>query len=287
MSLDIRNGYRLDVRRSRANEHSFESVSDVVNAFKQQARPIAQTLVNRRAAYLCARVIDQRVLEVRAPIDGMDVPAEWSPLEAALSILLDRYGQTVDGDRPSPAYAFDAHLTIIPAGGEVLALLWAYDPGFFRVWEETEGVVPFPYWESEERPLDITEEEWSIRESIWLDACSNGDDPWCVTGYTTEVLGRWGMPVPHIDGVMAYIPPRHERALLYAMDRVLRRRLKKNAGSDELTRMIAFDSALRHFRGTREGNAELQCEREDIEAVLPAISASMLVHEQEKPERPQ
>jgi hypothetical protein len=276
VSIQIYNGYRLAVRRSRSNEHSFEAIGAVLTEFKRQARPVVQTLVNKRTAYLCARIIDNRVLEFTQPIDGIEVPPDWSPMMGALRILLNRYREAQDSSIRDPDYDLEARITVIPSGGEVLALLWAAQPQLMDVWAKTEGVEWFPYWNNQDRPAGVSQEEWAVREGLWSDAC--GEDVWTVAGYTTEVIGRYGLPVAGIDGVFAYLPVVEERAELYALDRVVGRRCRTHGGVHVIDMV---QEAIQWVRGTREGNAAFQNERDEIATVLPPITAAMLAQEEE------
>lgn len=289
MALEIHNGYRIVVRRSRTQaHHSLEDVYGVLDAFKQAARPVIQTLVDKRAAQLCGHIVDQRALETSFPIDGTVVPADWSPLIGATSIMLDRYGRWYDGDNQDPIYSLDAQVTIVPADGEVLALLWTEQSVLVDAWESVDGVELFAYWDVEpfeaERPRTVSKEEWAVRRGAWSSIV--GHDTWEVAGLTTPVLGRYGLPAPQIDGIMAYMPTPAERAKLFAMHRLLVRQCRAYTPTDSFEQLANLDQELARIKGTRDGNAAFRYECDQIANVLPEITAWMLVHEEERVEAP-
>lgn len=286
MRIEVHNGYRISVRSNRTGtHHSYEEVCALLTQFRQAARPIIQTLVNKRAAYLCARIIDQRALELMTPIDGTVVPEAWSPLIGATSILLDRFEHWYATGVPNRVYSLDAHVTITQTSHEVVALLWTEQPQIVEAWEQLDGVAPFAYWDDDlfsGRPDNVSEAEWAIRRGVWQEIAGRGS--WDCIGLSTCVIGRYGLPSPHIDGVMAYIPDASERARLYAAHRAVSRQHRAiQIAEPDNDPLVALDQAIGWCKGTREGRAAYNVEHQALVDFLPDINALTLVHEEEPP----
>jgi hypothetical protein len=220
-------------------------------------------------------VIDQRILDLPARVEGVTYAHEESPMGVAYRIVLNRHQLAYEGEH-DPRYEFDCTLTVLPTSGELLALLATSRPPIQRVWEATEGVFPMPYWSEGDPPEGVSEAEWAVREGLWAEVLEAGHTL-DARGYTTSCFGRYGIPVPAPADVLSRLPTTAQRAQVFAVDRAVARRFRQENTKTRMGKELALAGALQWATGSRDGHAMVEGEREHITQMLPTITEAMLI----------
>jgi hypothetical protein len=255
-----RNGYRLC-----PSSDSVRALWELLEAFKERARPLLREALCREMAQACARVLDNRALDLPRSAAGVAYEARDTPYEVAYRVVLRRHQANYEACR----YEFDAHVSVLPVS-ETLALLHTENAAAREAWEATPGVEPFPCWSDEK---GATAGEWAVRSAFWEEALDRSPS---VAGFRTECFGQFGLPVPEPEEVALYIPERRERALLLATERVLGRWLRRQPPPSDRAVPLLVLEGIQWVRSDREGHAQVEGERDEIAPQLPLIDVPMV-----------
>ena len=248
-------GYRLASQSPNA--------PNLVAAFFIQAKPLLYKAVCKQAAVLCAYVIDQRVLELPPIIGGLSSSTTETPLTVAYRVLLKAHRQA---HATGIVQETDIHLTLYPSHDDTLILLQTQNEEVVALWEAQAHVEPFQYL----RTPDMTDAEWAIRSSIWDAALVESN------GYKTECFGKYGLPVPHEEDILSYVPIRKERARVLGTDRVFGQWLRRQVVEDDCFIPATVLQGIQWLHGEPEANAAIQDEAAQIEPILPMIDYELL-----------
>lgn len=132
--------------------------------------------------------------------------------------------------RRDPLFDFEFEITIFPIASKTLAMLFCDNRTLTKILTEPliesypRLIEPYPYWDNTDRPDDVTDEEWRIREDDWDRAIG------------IEVPGRAGLtrtyhtlygPDFQIADILASLDPLDERAKRLAEEILINQRCKE------------------------------------------------------------
>lgn len=262
MSTKIFNGYRI---RSR----DFGEVHKIVSAFKEVARPLLLNRYYQVMADQCARVCDALALGKFSPNE--DTRGQ-SVISFCSSLVTKAYFDIYRSDRRNPLFDFDAQLTLVPSGDSTLVLFYceAFNESVVEAWKATAGVEYFGYWNNTDRDEACSEEEWEARGAAWDEALGRGAP--AVVGYTTEILGLYGLPYAGTKEVLSHVQPRHERALVWAVDLLVDEQTSgKILTADDVGKVVQIVNEV------RKDTAAMEAKANSVLSVLPEITKENLL----------
>lgn len=221
MSTKIFNGYRLS---------GAACPLDVVSDLRARIRPVYRTLYLTVAAQLAATAADALLAgePIEAAAAGTD--SGWrhtltearSPLLFAVAVLDQTWQRIRATGRRDAALDLQCEVVFLadPADRQHLyALLYAEAEPYRETFEDMTGVTAWPYWNSTDRPDNITEAEWEHRRQVWDRVL--GDDPPARRGLVWSLLGDFHSVHPTAGEVLDYLPSRAARARAVARRQVL------------------------------------------------------------------
>jgi hypothetical protein len=210
MSTKIYNGYRLRAA-------SLRSVDRIINRFRARAVPVLREAAVRRIVEVAVRLIDVRALGRQT-----DAAADEPPILYATTTVGEAYRKIYTTSKRDPYHDFDCHICVVSAKRATLALLYTENHDVTKLWERTRGVEPFPYWNNADQPEDVSPRAWRARGRIWEQAVGHATPATC--GYTTELLGIYGLPNPTAEEMLRLAPDVDTRARSFAFDDVVGKR---------------------------------------------------------------
>lgn len=134
---------------------------------------------------------------------------EESPLAGLLVEVLDRQREAKKSGLRDHEVDTEASAVILPANGKVLVMVFAEHASMRDI--ITRGLIPHQYWDSTDKPDDVSEEEWEKRRQDWETAL--GADPlWrpAACGPVIEFVQSNEFPNP--EKVLEQLPTRDKRA---------------------------------------------------------------------------
>ena len=109
--------------------------------------------------------------------DALGIPREkpeCTPRFAALMHISDKIEATRHSATRSPSYDFEFSVALLPSPHGTLALVFTECRELFDAFGKSELVQPYPYWDSHDRPNDLTDDEWNERGAAWGAALGRG-----------------------------------------------------------------------------------------------------------------
>lgn len=173
MSTRIHHGYRID--DDLLDERSF------VAAARGVFGPIYEAEYLTLAVAIATQVHDCRLLAAGQPIDvgavavgsaGDDVPPTnvMNALSVADRVMARTHAAIRDSGLRNPTFDFACEIVLLrDLGGDggLYALLYTDRSTYRETWAGLRSVTPWPYWNSTDRPDDITYDEWEQRRLTW------------------------------------------------------------------------------------------------------------------------
>lgn len=171
MSIKITNGYILP-------SMSLKELHNFAQTFRAQIRELSKKLIIERMGNMCLGYIDF----VRLPEDRKVLFDEMyqyfkdhenmkhSPLYASYQKMQEAEQRIIAEKIKKPEYDFFCDIVFFPMENEILAMLFAEQKSYIELFKEMPGVKPYPYWNNTDRPADLTEDQWKIRELKWKEA---------------------------------------------------------------------------------------------------------------------
>lgn len=122
-----------------------------------------------------------------------------------------------------PEVDFSFEVAILPhlESGELLGIVYSEKSKFFDKFLELDFVEPFPYWNSTDRPDELTDEEWEKRGEIWDEACPTAP---IECGFSTNLISlerfTYGLGFSELkaEDYKEYYPPKNIRVKKLAKD---------------------------------------------------------------------
>jgi len=273
VSTKIFNGYRL-------RTGNFAEAHKIFSQFKVQAKALLQDRYNNVIARQCTRLIDARAL---------GRPSKYrvgvSPLMTAWDIAAQEYRKiysNTPGTR-NPYYDFDVNFTIFPVEDQILITLYCEEgmnKEVVEAWKATEGIEYFGYWNNVDPDEDCSDEEWEERKRLWEIALGESGTP-AVEGYSTEVMGLYGLLPAKSADILPLVEPRESRAVEWARDLLTDERfLAERDPEDE----DSWFKLLWKIQGeVAKDKVALEFKTQEILPKLPEVTKEMLTEKFDDP----
>lgn len=194
MSTKIHHGYRID--DGLLDERSFVAAARGIfgplysAGYLAVAVPVAVHVADWRDA-APGRDLDLGAVATGDP--GADVAAsnELPPLWIADRVMARTHEAIQTSGRRNPAFDLSCDIVLLRdhgADGALYALLYTEHAPYRRTWESMDAVAWFGYWNSTERPDDLTEAEWDARRDTWARLLPRFDPP-AIRGLSWSLIG--------------------------------------------------------------------------------------------------
>ena len=144
--------------------------------------------------------------------DALGIPREkpeCTPRFAALMHISDKIEAAIHSATRSPGYDFEFSVALLPSAHGTLALVFTECSELFDAFGKSELVAPYPYWNSHDRPDDLTDAEWDERGATWGAALGRGVP--CLSGPCVELSHASGygadlreIPVRDVEKLAAH-----------------------------------------------------------------------------------
>lgn len=249
MSVKIYNGYAYpsnDIGQAIADFSSMRSViADIGNSIL--ARTCARLTVNK---------IDATALR------GVECT---SPLTEARCEILERQIDVRTTQKRDVSVDLETSVVLIPTEGRVLVMIWTEHDEITDALSR--DLLPFQWWDNTDRPDGASENEWTERGDIWLEALSA--DPYHRPGNCGVTISF----LPHLDGpsdelIMKNIPSMNSRVRSSLLPEICESLVKKGEDVMKAAMLCGQDVVLSQPYWV--GRAK------EIEKLLPEISHDML-----------
>lgn len=271
MSTKIYNGYKI------AGIETLSEASRMLHLFRDKIEKKCEELTAIKVAELATDVVDRRALKLKIyDIKLGKCEAKTGPMSWAYSILTDRRKQVDSGYR-EPEFDFSCEISLIPYRKSVLALVYAEQEEYFKIWNSLPLVADYAYYNNTDRPRGIKASEWKERGEAWDEAL--GHRPPCEVGLSFSCMGKYSYPHPDVEEVLHHVPSLETRASQHALSMVRDRefeRRRKEAGKgwkDKLTREdVGMLSDVQLFlTEDKAGKSLVQEESERVKAKLKSV----------------
>jgi hypothetical protein len=140
-----------------------------------------------------------------------------SPSVFAMLVLEEFHDQIRKTGRRQPRFDLEFELTLLPDPDDpslVYAMIFTERDDYRSAFEGLSGVEPWPYWNSSDRPDEVTEAEWDVRRDTWGRVL--GADPPALRGLGWTLVGTRHRHLASRADLAARLPSRHERARMIA-----------------------------------------------------------------------
>lgn len=231
MSTKIHHGYEITEKNL-----TLAGARELISPFCKAIKDKSSELVAKSLITLAVHAVDSIALG-KQPFDsevnwkdGND-PSIW-----AADVVNTRYKKIYTEFTRDPEFDFDCHLSLIPYGKRTLALVYAEQGEFWKIWESQPFVKPYPYWNNTDRPEGVTAAEWRARRKAWDEAL--GSDTPAMRGFTIECIGLQGLDTWawHERGI-PLAPTLEERAHEFALNECIDehvQKIKKDRAEEEV-----------------------------------------------------
>jgi hypothetical protein len=193
VSTKIHHGYRIDDRL--LDERSFVAAARGVfgPAYEADYLTVAVELASFVAD--CRAIDPARDLDIGAAAIGAGDPIAASnplpPLLIADQVMARMQRAIAESGHRNPTFDFGCEIVLLrdlAGDGALYALLYTERRSYTRQWESLRAVTPHPYWNTTDRPDDVTDDEWEQRRCTW-NRLLPGYDPPSIRGLTWSLLG--------------------------------------------------------------------------------------------------
>lgn len=252
MSTKIHNGYRL-------RSDSLSAVGATLAKLRESVRLLAGGSMAQRIAADAVRVIDLHAL-------GRPIPADLryegdSPLVWAMTRAMDRYRAVRRTSVRDPEYDPECEVGVWPHADMAYLNVCTERGEYLPVLASLPGVEPYPYWDNNDRPPEVTAAQWARRGAAWRRATRKP----CLV---FQCLGPYGLPTFEVaDLIDASVAPAEERAASYARWDVIDERVGPVRDADTVARTIE----AAEWTGTPEGAAKVALRAAELALRLPSV----------------
>lgn len=253
MSTNIHNGYRLVGVEAPAA--LFALLADL----RRRLDVVYEAAYLRAVVEIAVAHADRLLLGDAMDEEMKDLPlADSSPLFCA-SFHIDRvWREVIRRGRRAPELDFQCEVFLYAdptSRSPLYGLLVTERDDYRQAWEETPGVEPWPYWNSTDRPCELSPQEWEDRRETWDRVLGRqgrmaGAMTWALLGDSHHIS-----PLPGGALTAPFMPDRATRARWVARRRIV---------------LSPLDTPGEEWRAAFEELAA------DIEPTLPDITPEML-----------
>jgi len=284
MSTKIYNGYYIE------NRSLMELYEFVMNLRKRMGDTLRE-IYYKMMADICTNLIDtaaiQKIEKDLLKQYGIKTDKD-SPLYTAFTILMKNRSETKKTVRRNPDYNYECTLVFIPIRDKILCLLYTEQAEFKTVWENTDGIHEYSYWNNMDKPRDLTEKEWEKRRKDWDEGLGKIGVP-ALRGFTVECTDVNSCPVPLAEEIVKYIPTIEDRANRKSMQIIFNKKYKeietkelKKTKTDpqfQITYQSLYFSSLEYLR-SNEGSKAIDNMSKNI---LPKLKKSITPKDLNRP----
>ena len=129
---------------------------------------------HKRFAEICCSYIDQNQFNIAFSNFGKTENKEKNFFIPYIEAFKKISKQQQDNQGKFHDLNFEFNITFIPSGKNILALTYCnYEEKYLQYWEALPNVSEYKYWNSTDRPKNISEKEWNIRAKKWDRALEN------------------------------------------------------------------------------------------------------------------
>lgn len=261
MKIRITNGYILP-------KMSLNELYDFIQEYRKKISVLSKKLIVERIGNMSMGYIDYLYL----PEDRQKYFAEMykyfydnknlesTPFFAAYEKMSQKEQQIKSENIKMPEYDYFCDLVFFPKEEHILVMIFAEQKSYVQLFENAPNVKPFFYWNNEEMPEGISDDEWARRESMWQEVLHTGVP--ALDGISASCYNY--MPFITPEEVYEYIQDRFNmdvRTKNFASKIVVLRKyseyLKQQnfpVGSKDM-----YESAVRYLK-TKEGQQEFKKE---------------------------
>jgi hypothetical protein len=193
VSTKIHHGYRID--DDLLDERSFVAAARAIFG------PVYEAEYLTLAVAIATQVQDCRALAPTKPIDvdavtigsaGDDVPPTnpMNALSVADRVMARTHTAIRESGRRNPSFDFACEIVLLrDLGGDggLYALFYAERSAYRDTWAGLRSVTPWPYWNTTDRPDDVTDDEWEQRRLTW-DRLLPRHDPPAIRGLSWSLI---------------------------------------------------------------------------------------------------
>lgn len=250
---------------------SFQEVHETIESFKERAHPLMKAKWYEQVARIATRVIDAKAI-------GATITEELepggSPWGRSWQYVTERYRTIYKQGKRNPTFDFDVHISAFPRPDQTLFTFYCEEsahPEVLAEWEATPGIEYFGYWNNTDPDESCSEMEWQERKRLWEEVLPLGSIP-AIKGFTTELMGEFGLPFPTADAILPFVKSREARAKQWAEDMITRERLQESGTG------LSWGEIREALEWARtEGRDRLLAKENEVYVQLPDISTDVLL----------
>jgi hypothetical protein len=167
MSFNVHNGYII-------KNMSVTELQDFFHRFQKKAAELKKKSLSKILAKTISQNVDLFKLGIFTPRNE-DLKENIYQLK---SLELIKRIETVENEkRRDPEIDFESTISFIFKDNKCYALFFCDNKELNKLWVNSSEVTPYPYWNSTDRPKDVSEVEWRMREEIWDSFYKNQTTP--------------------------------------------------------------------------------------------------------------
>lgn len=231
MDVVINNGYILPAL-SLKELHSF------AQEYRKKIRLLSKQLIIERLGNMCMGYIDFVSLPENKRIFFTEMNRQLflekdalnhSAYFTAYSKMQEMEQRIINEKIRKPEYDYLCDVIFFPNEDHILAMLFAEQRAYINAFEDMPGVRPYPYWNNQEQPDDISKKAWRERGKHWEDAVGYTGIP-SLEGFSVSCYTQ--LPFINPNDVHDYIQERFNmdvRTNNYASKLVILRKFRELA----------------------------------------------------------
>lgn len=144
---------------------------------REEASKIKEKLYIEKVASISAEIIDHISLDKKIIFPGLDLTPYSSVISASKGIIYEENLKIEQTKRRNPSYDWSFEVCCIPTKECLLALLYTEQNEFTQLWISQPEVKLYLYYDSSDKPDEISEKEWEKRKNLWNKALKNNYIP--------------------------------------------------------------------------------------------------------------
>lgn len=203
-----------------AHDQSIETVFMAIQSLRPDLLSVRHGLTCRHLGKAAARTLDRRILAADWPSLALrDDTPDRAPLNIAWEKMTKRCDAIADTRSQDRTVDFSLSVTLFPNARGTLGMVFAEHDELRAPLLGLPGLTTYDFWNSTDRPNNVTEAEWEHRRSDWDRAFSA--DPRPSHAGLTVTLATERPNQPKAEDVLATVPSADIRARAFA-DQIFR-----------------------------------------------------------------
>ncbi len=185
---------------------STDNLNDVVNILQQFRSSLEYLIHDKTLTYL----IKSAILKMDKDALSEQQTNKNNYFSDSFIELMDKQHNISINKKRHPDVDFKTSVTIFPHNGTFYGMVFTEQNEFYNLLLQYPIVEEYSYWNNTDKPNNITEDEWLMREDIWNDIFKDVSIPEqagftqvCHSGNCTptmnDVISNWEQHLPSIE----------------------------------------------------------------------------------------